>query len=71
MTPASLLRNMPIRGKLTVIALLASGTALLVAATAALILQWYDLRANLVEVVASQATIIATNSAAALTFDDS
>jgi PAS domain S-box-containing protein len=71
LTLASLLRNVPIRGKLTVIALLASGAALLVAATAALILQWYDLRANLAETVASQATIIATNSAAALTFDDS
>jgi len=61
---------MPIRGKLTVIALLASGAALLVAATAALILQWYDLRANLAEEVGSQAAIVATNSVAALTFDD-
>jgi PAS domain S-box-containing protein len=70
MKPAALFRDMPIRRKLTLIAVLSVGAALLFAAGVSMIYQWLLLRAELERSLHSQAIIVAANSTSALLFND-
>ncbi len=63
-------RNAPVKYKLILIAVVATGAALLFAAMMSLVLQWFMIRSELVASVKSQARIIATNSTSALMFND-
>ena len=64
------LRNLPIRHKLTLIAMVASGTALVLAGAAVVAVQVTSWMPQLPLRMASMAEIIGANSTAALTFDD-
>jgi PAS domain S-box-containing protein len=64
------LRDIPITRKLTIISMLTSCVALLVACGAIIGLQLVDFRKNMLERVLMTASIIGDNSAAALTFED-
>ncbi len=70
MTLAALFRDMPIRRKLTAIAVLSAGAALIVVAVVSMVSQWFQVREELVKTTTSQATIVAANSASALIFND-
>ncbi len=70
MNPRTLYRNAPVKYKLILIAVLATGAALLFAAMMSLVLQWFMIRSELVASIKSQARIIATNSTSALMFND-
>ncbi len=67
---AALFRDMSIRRKLTLIAVLSAGAALLFAALISMLHQWFTFRAELVKATTSQATIVAANSTSALLFND-
>ena len=67
MTP---LRNTPIKGKLTVITMLTSGVALLLACAAFVGYELMVFRAGIVGELSTTAAIVGDNSAAALAFDD-
>ena len=64
------MRTLPIRGKLTVIIMLACGVALLLAGTALVAFQDASWRSQLPRRMESMADFIGANSTAALTFDD-
>jgi C4-dicarboxylate-specific signal transduction histidine kinase len=64
-------RNIPIRRKLTLVVLVSSTAALLVASTALFAFQVYTFRQNFMSDLASLAEIISANSTAAITFGDS
>jgi methyl-accepting chemotaxis protein len=64
-------RNIPIRRKLTLVVLVSSTAALLVASAALFAFQVYTFRQNFTRDLASLAEIIAANSTAAITFQDS
>lgn len=64
------LRDVPLKRKLTIISLLSSGMALLLACGAFVTHELMTARDALVDDLTSAAAIIAHNSAAALTFDD-
>ena len=66
----TLFRDASVKLKLIYIAFFATGAALLFALLMSLVLQWFLIRAELVETVGSQSRIIATNSTAALEFND-
>jgi signal transduction histidine kinase len=70
MTFVTALRDLPLKRKLTIISLLSSGVALLLACTAFVTHELMTARAALVDDLTSAAAIIGHNSAAALTFDD-
>jgi len=57
--------------KLMLVILLTTGVALLFAFTAQAFLQYYTTRNELLQVASSMAEVVAANSTAALTFDDS
>jgi signal transduction histidine kinase len=59
-----------ISGRLTVLVLLVSGTALLLAYASFLAYDFYSLRHNLIESLETEAAMIGTNSESALLFDD-
>src|SRR5688572_31733350 len=63
-------RDIPLKRKLTLINLLASGVALLLACTAFVTHELMTVREASVDDLTRAAAIIAHNSAAALTFDD-
>jgi PAS domain S-box-containing protein len=63
-------RNASVKHKLIYIAFFGMGAGLLVALIMSLVLQWFQIRAELVETVGSQSRVIATNSIAALEFND-
>lgn len=65
-----LLRNLPIRQKLMVIALLTTGGALLLAGTALILLDRARVRQEMAEDLRALAAVMAENSEAALLFDD-
>ena len=65
-----MLRNVPIRRKLSAIVMLATCTALLVAALASVAYQLIGYRQGMVSSLSSIAVMIGDNSAAALTFND-
>jgi len=67
----ALFRDMPIRRKLTFIAVLSAGVALLFVALISITYQWFLFRAELVKATTSQATIVGANSMSALLFNDS
>lgn len=67
---AAIFRDMPIRRKLTLIAVLATGVALIVAALVSMVSQWFLVRGELVRTTTSQATIVAVNSTSAMLFND-
>jgi signal transduction histidine kinase len=67
---ATSLRDVPLKRKLTIISLLSSGVALLLACTAFVTHELMTAREALVDDLTSAAAIIGHNSAAALTFDD-
>ena len=64
-------RNIPIRRKLTLVVLVSSTAALLVASTALFAFQIYTFRQNFMRDLASLGQIISANSTAAITFGDS
>jgi C4-dicarboxylate-specific signal transduction histidine kinase len=64
-------RNIPIRRKLTLVVLVSSTAALLVASAALFAFQVYTFRENFKRDLASLAEIISANSTAAITFGDS
>ena len=64
------LRNIPIERKLTLVAMLTSGAALLLACGVIVGYEVLGLRRNMVEHVITTAKMVADNSASALTFDD-
>jgi len=70
MSLAALLRDVPIRRKLTLIAVLSAGAALLFVALISMAQQWFTFRAELEKVTHSQAIIVAANSTSALLFND-
>ena len=63
-------RNIPIRRKLTLVVLVSSTAALLVASAALFAFQIYTFRQNFMRDLAALAEIISANSTAAITFDD-
>ncbi|WP_456406908.1 EAL domain-containing protein [Thiolapillus sp.] len=63
-------RNLPIAHKLRRMILITSGIALLIASVGFLTMEYFSYRQTLVERVEVLADFIATNSSAALTFDD-
>ena len=65
-----LLRSRSIAGKLTIMNLMVSGMALLMACTAFFIYDQLSFRENLVRMLSAQAQIIGSNSISALTFND-
>jgi C4-dicarboxylate-specific signal transduction histidine kinase len=68
--PMHLLRDMPIRRKLTFISLLTSGVALMLACVAFLTYEMVLFRTGMVDALSSTAAMVADNSSAALTFND-
>jgi PAS domain S-box-containing protein len=67
---AALFRDMSIRRKLTLIAVLSAGVALLFVAFVSMFHQWFLLHSELEQTTHSQASIVATNSTSALVFND-
>ncbi len=65
-----LLRDLPIQKKLMRIILLISGTILIVTSMAFFAYEFYAFRRNITQKISTLAQIIATNSTAALAFDD-
>jgi two-component system, NtrC family, sensor kinase len=65
-----LLRKVPIRPKLMIIAMSASGAALVLAVLAFLCYEWLVFRSGMVENLLIHAAMVSENSAAALTFND-
>src|ERR1700677_1664895 len=63
-------RNIPIRRKLTLVVLVSSTAALLVASAALFAFQVYTFRQNFMQDLVSLAGIISANSTAAITFSD-
>lgn len=70
MAAIHLLRHVPIRRKLTLITVLASGLALLIACLALMTYERVVYRSNMVSELSTTAAMIADNSSAALTFSD-
>jgi signal transduction histidine kinase len=68
--PMHILRDVPIRRKLTFITLLTSGVALLLACVAFVTYEMVVFRTSMVDGLSSTAAMIADNSSAALTFND-
>jgi C4-dicarboxylate-specific signal transduction histidine kinase len=68
--PIRLLRDVPIQRKLTIISMLTSGLALLVAGLALGAYEQVESRGAMVERVSITASMVADNSSAALTFND-
>jgi hypothetical protein len=64
------LRNLSIRAKLTTIAMVTTGVALLLAGTTLVAFEISSWRADLPHRMTSMAEIIGANSTAALTFED-
>jgi signal transduction histidine kinase len=65
-----LLRNVPIRQKLVLIIMLATGLALLIAGTVLIVFELLRFRADMVSDLNTLADVVAQNTTAALTFDD-
>ena len=63
-------RDLSIRQKLTVMGILASGTALLLACTAFLAYELFSYRAGMINALSIRANIIGVNSASAMLFND-
>ena len=70
MNPIRRLRDVPIQRKLTIISMLTSGLALLVAGLALGAYEQVESRGAMVERVSITASMVADNSSAALTFND-
>jgi two-component system, NtrC family, sensor kinase len=66
----TLLRDTPIKGKLTAITMLTSGVALLLACAAFVTYELTAFRTNTVDELSTTAAIVGDNSGAALAFDD-
>ncbi|RYD24458.1 MAG: HAMP domain-containing protein [Verrucomicrobiaceae bacterium] len=65
-----LLRNLPIKQKLTIISMVTSSVALLITCGVIVIFETIDFRRTMVEEILTTARIVGDNSAAALTFQD-
>ncbi len=64
------LQKMPIRRKLTLVSLVISGTALLLACTALAVYEWISARQDVARNATVLADVVGSNSRAALAFDD-
>jgi hypothetical protein len=64
------LRDVPIQRKLTIITMLTSGLALLVAGLASVAYEQVVFRGSMIDRLSITASMVAENSAAALTFND-